>query len=731
MSLCSRLFYFCKKGSFFLLFFLPLTLFASLSFYDFFRTNHSVMLIIDAHSGKIVDANNAAQKFYQYTLDDFKQLNISDINTFSQEQVLHELKLAKKQNRNFFIFRHRLNNGEIKTVEVRTTPYVLENQNVLISIIQDITLERVKPNDVLHYQEQLEALIDEQTQELEKVHHSRLIYFAFTTLILAMTILILLKMLKNLKQLKDTLTYKNNEIEHLLDNNAVAIFLANSKRNICKVNQRAYEMFGYSKDELQNQNFEILHISKESFENFAPQYQRLLQKEVTHIDYTFKKKDGTHIWCSVYGTLIDCNACTNEIIWTLIDITDKKTIQEEREKAIEKLELTLKANSVGVWDWDIEKNKIIWDKNLYHLLGYEENAFEVTYEKWQSLLHIQDKEKAHQSIQEQLKKSDVFIDEFRYKKADNSWIWIEARGKVIRYDKRNNPLQMVGINTDITHLKEYETILKQEVAQKTKELNALNKHLEQRIEIEVQKNLQKDILIQQKTRLAAIGEMIGNIAHQWRQPLSVITTSVSGLKIKEELDLVTSTDIKEVNECVMKNANFLSHTIDNFRNFFANEEEVQRTFIVANVLENTINIIKNTYDHNFITLMCKINKNIAYYGSENLLSQVILNLLTNAKDALLAHNIKEKYVYIELFEKNERIYITIQDNAGGIEHDIQDKIFDPYFTTKHQSQGTGLGLYISNQIIETHFNGNIYNENKRLKQQWGSCFTIEFPKEHL
>ena len=149
------------------------------------------------------------------------------------------------------------------------------------------------------------------------------------------------------------------------------------------------------------------------------------------------------------------------------------------------------------------------------------------------------------------------------------------------------------------------------------------------------------------------------------------------------------------------------------------------------IFRGSLNIIKNTYDHNFITLMCKINKNIAYSGSENLLSQVILNLLTNAKDALLARNIKEKYVYIELFEKNERIYITIQDNAGGIEHDIQDKIFDPYFTTKHQSQGTGLGLYISNQIIETHFNGSIYNENKRLKQQWGSCFTIEFPKEHL
>jgi two-component system, LuxR family, sensor kinase FixL len=728
MSLSSCFFSLCKKSFFALLFFFQLNLFASLSFYDFFKTNHSIMLIMDAHSGKIIDANDAAQKFYQYSLEEFKQLNISDINTFSQEQVLQELELAKKENRNFFIFRHQLKNKEIKTVEVKTTPYVFEGQDVLISIIQDVTLERFKPNDVLHYQEQLENLVDEQTKQLQKVYTSRLIYFALATLILAMTILILLRILKNMKKLKDTLAYKNNEIKHLLDNNAVAIFLVNSERKICKVNRRAYEMFGYTKEELLNQSFEILHISKDSFHNFAPQYQRLLPEENTNVEYSFQKKDGTLLWCSVYGTLIKRETSGNEIIWTLIDITDKKLIQNERETTAQKLEITLEATNLGMWDWDIVNNKITWNKNLYNLLGYEENAFEVTYEKWQSILHEQDRQKSHESVQEQLLRGNVFIAEFRYKKADGSWIWIEARGKVVRYDENNNPLQMVGINADITHIKEYETLLEEEVFAKTKELNDLNKNLEQRIEIEVQKNLQKDILLQQKTRLAAIGEMIGNIAHQWRQPLNVITTSVSGLKLKEELDLLTPSDIDDVNTCVMKSANFLSHTIDNFRNFFVTSNEKEHTFIVANVIESTVNIIKNSYDHNFIALITKINKNIAHYGNENLLSQVILNILTNAKDALLAHNIQQKYVYIELFEKNEHIFITVQDNAGGISDDIKEKIFDPYFTTKHQSQGTGLGLYISNQIIENNFKGNIYYENKYLKNELGSCFVIEFPK---
>jgi PAS domain S-box-containing protein len=288
----------------------------------------------------------------------------------------------------------------------------------------------------------------------------------------------------------------------------------------------------------------------------------------------------------------------------------------------------------------------------------------------------------------------------------------------------------VAVFRDISFIKEYERNLELEVEEKTKELNALNINLEEKIAQEVEKNRQKDTLLQQQTRLAAIGEMMGNIAHQWRQPLSAITSSVSGLKLKDEFGILEPQDISEANDCVMHNAEFLSHTIDNFRNFFK-KDQPKRKFFVIDAINDTLSIIKASYDSHFIKIDTKLDASVYYFGSDNLLSQVILNMLANAKDAFIQNNIENKRVIISLVEENKNIKITITDNAGGISEDIKDKIYDPYFTTKHQSQGTGLGLYMSTQIIHNHFHGKIYEQNIENEEHLGASFVIEFPQiEH-
>jgi PAS domain S-box-containing protein len=288
----------------------------------------------------------------------------------------------------------------------------------------------------------------------------------------------------------------------------------------------------------------------------------------------------------------------------------------------------------------------------------------------------------------------------------------------------------VAVFRDISFIKEYERNLELEVEEKTKELNALNINLEEKIAQEVEKNRQKDTLLQQQTRLAAIGEMMGNIAHQWRQPLSAITSSVSGLKLKDEFGILEPQDISEANDCVMHNAEFLSHTIDNFRNFFK-KDQPKRKFFVIDAINDTLSIIKASYDSHFIKIDTHLDASVYYFGSDNLLSQVILNMLANAKDAFIQNNIENKRVIISLVEENKNIKITITDNAGGISEDIKDKIYDPYFTTKHQSQGTGLGLYMSTQIIHNHFHGKIYEQNIENEEHLGASFVIEFPQiEH-
>lgn len=240
---------------------------------------------------------------------------------------------------------------------------------------------------------------------------------------------------------------------------------------------------------------------------------------------------------------------------------------------------------------------------------------------------------------------------------------------------------------------------------------------------ELKKNRQKDVLLQQQARLAALGEMIGNIAHQWRQPLSVITTTISGLKLKDDCGLLQKDDIKDTNEVILQSADFLTQTIDTFRNFFQKDQEKKSFFINDAILE-TVDILKATYRNYYIDLKLDLQEHVEYFGSKNLLSQVILNLLSNAKDALISQNIENKKVMIILKKMDDNIVIEILDNAKGIPKEIKQKIFDPYFTTKHKSQGTGLGLYMSRGILQNHFNGNLDITNKQNSLYEGACFKI-------
>lgn len=425
-----------------------------------------------------------------------------------------------------------------------------------------------------------------------------------------------------------------------------------------------------------------------------------------------------------FVTLIISNILFNRYLNRIFKILDNQT--QLLYEAKEKLEVTLESSQIGIWDWDIVKNIVLWDRKCYEMLGFENNSFKVDYEKWQSLIHVQDREKAHRNVQSQLSKGDTFIIEFRYQTAHNTWIWIEGRGKVIKKDVDGNAIQMVGTHTNISHIKEYEQVLEKEVKMKTKELDSLNHTLESKIKEEVEKNREKDYLLQQQTRLAAIGEMMGNIAHQWRQPLSAITSSISGLKLKKEFGILEDSDIEEVNDSIINNAQFLSQTIDNFRNFFR-KDQPKKKFYVMDAIKDTIGIVKASYDNYFINLEKNLDTSISYVGSENLLSQVILNILSNAKDALSQNTSEQKVVAIKLSQIDDFVEISIKDNAGGIPEDLQDKIFDPYFTTKHQSQGTGLGLYMSSQIIHNHFNGTLSVKNIEDANGKGACFYIKFP----
>lgn len=231
-------------------------------------------------------------------------------------------------------------------------------------------------------------------------------------------------------------------------------------------------------------------------------------------------------------------------------------------------------------------------------------------------------------------------------------------------------------------------------------------------------------IINMQAQHVAMGQMIGNIAHQWRQPLSVISTATTGLELQNALETITETEI----DITMKNINtqvhYLSHTIDTFRDFII-EDKVLKNVILQDRIDNSLEILKATLVGNHIKLINEIDytKPINIKLTTGELSQVIINIVNNAKDILLEKKEKNPWIKMSLQNRDNWAFIIIEDNGGGIPEDIIDKIFEPYFTTKHKSMGTGLGLYMSYKIIVESLKGKLYVQNSEN----GAQFFIELP----
>jgi len=248
----------------------------------------------------------------------------------------------------------------------------------------------------------------------------------------------------------------------------------------------------------------------------------------------------------------------------------------------------------------------------------------------------------------------------------------------------------------------------------------------------VSKDVSSLKLLEEQARLASMGQMIGNIAHQWRQPLSLITTSASGVKLKIEYNEFDNNYIVENMDNIMKQSNYLSKTIDNFRNFIKNDRSY-KTLSVKSVIDQAISIITASLKNNYINLVVDLNHDIYIEGNENELAEALINLLNNSKDAL-SENIKseeDRFIFITTKKLNNgNLKISVLDSAGGIDNKIIKRIFEPYFTTKHQSIGTGLGLSMVDKIIRERHKGVITVNNEEFVYKnriyKGACFNIEF-----
>ncbi len=268
------------------------------------------------------------------------------------------------------------------------------------------------------------------------------------------------------------------------------------------------------------------------------------------------------------------------------------------------------------------------------------------------------------------------------------------------------------------------------VDEKTKELQELNDYLEFKISKEVANSRKKDLIMFQQAKLASLGEMLGNIAHQWRQPLASLMMIIQGFQTKMELGKLSLKYVEQKTNDAILLAQNMSNTLDDFQNFFSPNKD-KTLFSLKNCVEHSIELSKYLLEKENIKLKLIIEDELEIYGFYNELSHVILNIISNAKDALKT-NKNQKVIKIVIKNYKGNAKINIYDNAGGIDEKILPQIFEPYYTTKYKSAGTGIGLYMSKQIVEKHMNGiikckNVYNKMDGKDLQYGALFTIEFP----
>ena len=300
-------------------------------------------------------------------------------------------------------------------------------------------------------------------------------------------------------------------------------------------------------------------------------------------------------------------------------------------------------------------------------------------------------------------------------------------------DEDNNIAEFIAIRYDVTkevfykeqllkkekELEELNKTLEQRVQDKTKELEELNKTLEQRVEDEVSKNEEKQKVMFLQSRQASLGQMLANVAHQWRQPLTELNLAMFNMKkaaLNEEKEELT--ELYGESKNIIKN---MSQTIDDFTNFF-NPQKEKYPFNVSESVNESLSLLDKILDSEMISVKTDF-EDLAVLGISNELTQVIINLIKNAKDAFVTKGILIREITITTKREDNFALIEVQDNAGGISKDNIEKIFEPYFTTKHQSSGTGLGLFMSKMICEQGMDGHLDVRSKKGV----TTFSIKIP----
>ncbi len=269
--------------------------------------------------------------------------------------------------------------------------------------------------------------------------------------------------------------------------------------------------------------------------------------------------------------------------------------------------------------------------------------------------------------------------------------------------------------TDMAHTQQHlvqerneKALLLDEIYTKNAQLKRFNEEMQKLVEEEIAKNMQQQKMIELQSRHAQMGEMIGMITHQWKQPLNVISLIVNVLKINLTRQSFSKEELEKKLDDVLKQVQFMDRTIMDFQSFF-NPSKERIYFNIYENIQSIVDLVHYAYEHKNIDLVLKGDKRMLAYGYPNEFNQVILTLMNNAKDAYMENPAKKMPITITIFEKEGHACVTVKDEAGGISESVMDKLFELYVTTK--KNGSGIGLNLAKHMVEVNMEGRLSVRN--------------------
>jgi len=271
-----------------------------------------------------------------------------------------------------------------------------------------------------------------------------------------------------------------------------------------------------------------------------------------------------------------------------------------------------------------------------------------------------------------------------------------------------NITTMASAQQNLVQERNEKALLLKEISYKNQMLKRFNEQMQELVDEEISKNMEKQRIVELQSRYSQMGEIIGMIIHQWKQPLNAVSIIVNVLKINLKRNTLSPEAVDRKLDDIIRQIQFMDQTVKDFQNFF-NPSKEKVLFNLFDQIKTVLDLVRYAYEHKNISLKITGDPTVTYYGHPNEFSQVILTLLQNARDAFMMHQKEDMKIHIEVGKDEKCSFVTVRDNAGGIPEEIIDRIFDLYMTTKEG--GTGLGLNIARHMVENNMQGKLTVRN--------------------